>query len=55
VRTRPLLRKSRHRAMMTPVSLLHTGLIRISPSYWTNFCLKGQTWNDSIWTLTRPN
>jgi len=35
MRTRRLLRKVRHSAMITPVSSLHTGVIHISPSYWT--------------------
>jgi len=34
MRTRPLLRNARHRAMITPVSPLRTGLIHISPSHW---------------------
>jgi len=33
--TRPLLRKARHRAMMTPVNPLRTRLIHISLSDWT--------------------
>jgi len=35
--TCPLLRNLRHKAMVTPVSPLRTGLIHISPSYWTIF------------------
>jgi len=35
MRTRPLLRNVRHRALITPVNLLRTRLIYISPSYWT--------------------
>jgi len=35
MRTRPLLRDVRHKAMITPVNPLRTKLIHISPSYWT--------------------
>ena len=35
MRTRPLLRDVRHKAMIAPVSPLSTRLIHISPSYWT--------------------
>ena len=35
VRTCPLLRNVRHKAMIAPVSPLSTKLIHISPSYWT--------------------
>ena len=35
MRTRPLLRDVRHKAMIAPVSPLSTKLIHISPSYWT--------------------
>jgi len=37
MRTRPVLRNARHRAMITPVSPLCARLIHISPSYWTIF------------------
>jgi len=31
----PLLLNAHHRAMLTPVSFVHSVLIHISPSYWT--------------------
>jgi len=36
--TSPLLSNVRHRAMITPVSPLLTGLIHISPIYWRIYC-----------------
>jgi len=36
--TSPLLSNVHHRAMITPISLLLTRLIHISPSCWTIYC-----------------
>jgi len=36
--TSPLLSNVHHTAMITPVSLLLTRPIHISPSYWTIYC-----------------
>jgi len=38
MRTCPLLRELRHKAMITPVSPLRARLIHISSSYWTILC-----------------
>jgi len=38
MRTCALLRKPRHKAMITPVSPLRTRLVHVSPIYWIIFC-----------------
>jgi len=38
MRTCALLRKLRHKAMITPVSPLRTRLVHVSPIYWIIFC-----------------